>query len=119
MEKISTNINEKKLEKAMKILNNSLGGDILSKSNYLIQLPFNSYLLDIVKMYIEASKYGTLILDVRLGNFGIKNNHLVAFDFKIKGLTSDIDIKNLEEIKSDLISSRISAEDKWKSFNAK
>lgn len=115
MEKVDLNINEKKLKKAEKLLDKATGGyinpdigDILFETipniiNYISHIPFNSYLLDIVRMYIECSKYGKLILDLEHNNFGIKNGHLVAFDFKIlPKKVNDNHIKKLKETEEEI-----------------
>ena len=73
---------------------------------YLLKLPFNSYLLDIIRMYIESSKYGRLQLDLNHNNFGIKNGHLIAFDFMITST------KDNNYYYSDTIKKLIEIEDK-------
>lgn len=128
MEKLDTNVNKNKLYKAETLLSkvgqwsNPDIGDIVFDEipnivNYIGHILFNSYLLDIVRMYIECSKYGMLNLDKFHKNFGIKNGHLVAFDFKIwKKKISGNKIKKLIETEQELENSRESLDQKNKKF---
>jgi hypothetical protein len=124
MEKLDMNLNVEKLNKAERLIGNVTGGyskpnigDILFEEipniiNYALHIPFNSYLLDIVKMYTESSKYGKLILDTGHRNFGIKNNHLVAFDFIIsKQKVDQSHIKKLIETEEELEKYRMTQDD--------
>jgi len=111
MEKLDTdNVNKDKLKKAMsssyKFNHSSSLKTTLIKNIYNIFS--NSYVNDFIEIYKEAKKYGVGVDTQNIGNFGLKNGHLAAFDlcrFK-NGFENLEKIKELEKFYDEITKQR-------------